>query len=443
MTLSIKSSVLSSWGNTYHSPCKVFRPESFDELSRLVRNNYPHGLSAFAYGLNYGDEAFNTGGHVVQTNRLDHILAFDENSGELVCEPGVTFRDLLSVFLPRGWMPPVIPGTLGASIGGAVANDVHGKNHHRYGSFGHHVQSVELVTPRGIYRVSPSEKADLFAATVGGLGLTGLMSKISMRLVKAVPSVEVEAKRVVLLEQWMELLTSVPPSIDFCAGWMDCLPMKNHIGRGILYTARFAPDVPIRFRSRQYPILPFSLVNPFMLRLFNEAYFHHVPENGKKYCQHLMDFINPLDKLKNWNQLYGSRGFYQLQCVFPYETSLPGLKSLLSLIERYHVYPGLAVIKSFHRESIGLLSFPMPGITLALDLKNNSESKKVFHEMMAIVREHQGRIYLAKDALLEQAAFQDFYPNYQVFNQVREKYGMKEYFQSDLSRRVGLNICSG
>ena len=439
-----KKAVLSSWGNHQRSDCLVFRPERTEELEVLLQKEHEGGIIAYANGLNYGDQAFNTNGHIIQTTRLDRMLSFDEKTGILVCESGVTFKDLLMTFLSRGWMPPVIPGTLNVTLGGAVANDVHGKNDHGYGSFGRHVLSIELITALGTKLLTPNQHTDLFFATIGGLGLTGVISQISLQMVKAPSSfVAVKTQRVKYLEQWIENLTNPSDKADFRAGWMDLSPQGIKTERGLLWSANFLNlakgKVAIPAAFRQYPAVPV----PFMqyttaLSCLNSVYFYSVPRKGKTQYQHLMNFINPLDKIKSWNKWYGRSGLYQLQCVIPNEAALSGLKTMMTCIKEKNARPGLAVIKSLSQEGPGLLSFTSPGITLAMDFHNRPDHKNTIKEITAIIQAHGGKIYLAKDALLDKAAFKKMYPNYEAFRMIREKYDLVNVFNSDLSRRLGI-----
>lgn len=431
-----KKATLSSWGNHQHSECAIFRPERMEQVYELLQQP---SLTILAHGnrLNYGDQAFNTNGYILQTNRLDRVLSFDENTGILVCEPGVTFKDLLLTFLPRGWISPVLPGTLNASIGGAVANDVHGKNDHIYGSFGQCVLALELVTPAGIQCLTAEQNEDLFFATIGGLGLTGIISKITLQLVRThSETVEVTTKRIKHVESWLEAFAEL--NADFFAGWMDLSKVGVASTRGLLWTAHFSLEEKKKANIRQYKALPIPLMNSMTLRWFNRLYFHQIFKQKEKQYKHLMDFINPLDKIKSWNKWYGRDGFYQLQFVLPKNAALSGLKEIIALIKQKNVEPGLAVIKQFSRKGRGLLSFTSPGITLAMDFHNRPHHKKIIAEITAIVNAHSGKIYLAKDALLDRTTFQNMYPEHDNFRKIREQYGLSGVFCSDLSRRLGI-----
>lgn len=430
-----KKMTLSSWGNHQQSLCEVFRPEKLEDL--LEENILNNGIIAQANRLNYGDQAFNTGGDVIQMTRLDRMLSFDEKAGVLVCEPGVTFHDILTTFLPKGWMPPAIPGTLNVSMGGAIANDVHGKNDVHYGSFGQHVLAIELLTPAGLQTITPHKNTDLFWATIGGLGLTGIITRLSLQLLPAASDMlMVKTQRIDNIEQWIDAFSeNRVKNHDFCVGWIDLSSRGVHSGRGLLWTADFYTEGKHKKpRDYLFTMPPLPLFQPQLLDWFNQGQFRFA--NDKPVVKHIMDFLSPLDSIKHWNRGYGKAGFYQLQCLLPFDTALSGYREILAFMTQQKIYAALSIIKPLFKTGQGLLSFPGPGVTLAMDFHNKPRHQQAIGDIMAIVQAHNGKIYLAKDSLLDVATFRAMYPEQDAFRTLRKHAALDTAFCSDLSRRL-------
>ncbi len=375
---------------------------------------------AYGLGRSYGDVCLNPGGLLWQTAALDHYLAFDDTTGILHCEAGVSLRDIQRLCVPRGWSLPVVPGTQFVTVGGAIANDVHGKNHHVAGSFGDHLRRFTLVRTDGSVReCAPGEP--MFAATVGGLGLTGVIVDAELQL-KRVPGpwLTVETLPYRDLHEFFELADASEAGWEHTVSWIDCLHRE---GRGIFMRANpaDAADVdrapPAPRAERRVPLVPpVSLVNRLSLRPFNALYY---ASKGRRATsvQHYESFHHPLDALMDWNRIYGPRGFYQYQCVLPFATGRDGIRSLLDAIAAAGMGSFLAVLKTFgQRASVGMLSFATPGVTLALDFPNEGErTLKLFASLDAIVREGGGRLYPAKDARMPRELFEAGYPRLAEF----------------------------
>lgn len=435
---------LSGWGRAGAARMQVCRPERESEIRAALGAADQASLIARGMGRSYGDAALNDGGRALLTRRLDRILSFDAGSGEVVAEPGVTFADLLAVFVPRGFMVPGTPGTGFATLGGALANDVHGKNHDRHGSFGDHVRWFELILSDGSRRrVSPESDPELFAATVGGVGLTGVVARICFALLPGASSrVMVQERRIADLEDFLAGFAEIRETATFSVGWIDALARGRSLGRGVLETAELARplDGPRpRPRSRRLPIdLPGAVMSPLGIRLFNAYYYHRVPRAGWQRVKPLQEFLFPLDSLLDWNRLYGRRGFYQFQCVLPDGTAAVGLRALLEEIGRARGASFLAVLKTLGRQGRGHLSFPMRGHTLALDFPRRDGTEELLRKLEALTLDHGGRIYLAKDALLSAEGFQRMYPKLAQFRAVVERVDPQGRFDSDLARRLGI-----
>lgn len=444
-TLPAKVMTLTGWSRSSRAKVQARRPERASQVALCLDGLGERGIVAHGGGRSYGDAALNDGGMVVLTTRLDRLLSFEPATGVVVCEAGVTFETLLDVFLPQGFMPPVSPGTAYATLGGAVAMDVHGKNHESAGSFGGHVLWLDLLLASGeLVRVAPDQRPELFEATIGGAGLTGLIVRLAVRLTPvASPWVRVTRRRMANLGAFIDGFEACRHAATWSVGWIDGLAKGPALGRGILETAEPAaagepaPKPPWR---RAVPFdLPGLALNPWSVRLFNEAYFRRVPANGRASTLPLRTFLYPLDALLHWNRIYGRRGFYQFQCVLPDETSRAGLRRLLETIAGAGSASFLSVLKTLGGAGRGHLSFPMRGYTLALDFPRTPANADLVRRLGALALDHGGRVYLAKDALLTPEAFARMYPDLPAFRRVlADLGGAGARFESDLARRLGL-----
>ena len=365
------SQCLESWGRyPKATPAKVTRLT--DRNAPLPQSDLP--LLVFGNGRSYGDVCLNDGGHLLLGRGLDRFIAFDAAQGILRAEAGVLLSEILDLIVPQGWFLPVTPGTRFVTLGGAVANDVHGKNHHRAGTFGHHVRAFELVRSDGSRRLcSPSENPDWFAATIGGLGLTGLITWVEIQLrAIAGPWIQAESRRFANLSEFFALSAAADTEHEFTVAWVDCAASGRDLGRGILLSGDFAPaSAGSGKRPKAHGLLnvpftpPVSLINPLSLRVFNALYYRK-PEG--RFLTHYEPFFYPLDAIGHWNRIYGPKGFLQYQCVLPPQVAEPALSELLARIAKSGQGSFLAVLKRFgEKPAVGMLSFPRPGVTIALD----------------------------------------------------------------------------
>lgn len=429
------------WGRWPAADGPAFRPERLSELTRLVQGG--GAWLARGAGRSYGDQAQISGGNLALTERLDRLISFDPANGELVAEPGVSFAALLKIFLPRGWMVPVSPGTGFATLGGAVANDVHGKNHDRDGSFGDHLLWFDLLMPSGdIHRIDPDSQPALFRATLGGCGLTGIITALCLRL-RRVPgnAVNLTETRMRDLDQFLACLLDARQNAAYSVGWIDALAEGRHLGRGILETAepadRLAPTPPEKGSSVSFD-LPGGALNRFSVKLFNHFYARRVPATGRQRLVSFAEFLYPLDAVGRWNRIYGKRGFHQFQCVLPDDQAAHGLPLLLETIAKAGAASFLAVLKSLGSQGRGYLSFPMRGFTLALDLPHRSGSLELLGRLERLVLDHGGRIYLAKDSAVSAAGLAAMYPDLTEFRTVLAELGGPARFTSAMAHRLGL-----
>jgi decaprenylphospho-beta-D-ribofuranose 2-oxidase len=430
---------LSGWGRAPRATVEAWRPEKPDEVRAVLDRGRP--TIVHAGGRSYGDQALNDGGEVLLTGRLDRFVAFDGDSGLLVVEPGVTFRDILRVFGPRGWQVPVSPGTGFATIGGAVANDVHGKNHDRKGSFGDHVAWVDLMLPGGtVRRIDRAGEPRLFQATVGGMGLTGVILAVAFSLVR-VPSdaIDLTERRMPDLDAFMAGLAAARETATYSVGWIDALAKGGQLGRGILETGEPAAvrlDRPSPKRRRVPLDFPSFALNPLSIRLFNMAYYARVPAAGRQRRVPVESFLYPLDALIDWNRIYGRPGFHQFQCVIPDEEAPLGMRRLLEAVSAAGAASFLAVLKTLGGEGLGMLSFPRRGFTLALDFPRRPATVELLGRLERITLDHGGRIYLAKDAVTSAGGLARMYPRLDEFRAVLAEIDPEGRMTSDMSRRL-------
>lgn len=429
----------SSWGKLpIVAPARVIRGDwRLQPLPELVADD---SLLPYGAGRSYGDSCINSDGSQVSTRQLNRFIHFDSQAGVLCCEAGVTLDEILQLIVPQGWFLPVVPGTRHITLGGAIANDVHGKNHHHAGTFGCHVRSLELLGSDGSRTpCSPAENSGLFSATIGGLGLTGLITFAEVGLVAISSSVMLSENVPFSSIQHFVQLSEDSASWDYTVAWVDSLAKGKHFGRGILTRSKHAEDNSgLALASQKVlpglPLTPpFSLVGNLSVTLFNRLYHYLQARKTGLREGHYQPFFFPLDSLANWNRIYGSAGFYQYQCVVPHEGGVAAIERLLGAIARSGQGSFLAVLKVFGDIlSPGMLSFPRPGLTLALDFPNRGETTlRLFEALDETVLACGGALYPAKDARMPATLFSAGYSQLDLF---REHVDPK--FSSAFWRRV-------
>jgi FAD/FMN-containing dehydrogenase len=390
---------------------------------------------AYAHGRSYGDSCLNADGILLHTKRLNHWLAFDPLQGIIRCEAGVTFKEILDLIVPHGWFLPVVPGTQLLSLGGAIANDIHGKNHHQVGTFGRFVKCFELLRSTGERLLcSPTEQHELFAATIGGLGLTGLITwaEIALMPIQS-PYLMVETIPFGSLAEYLEHAQASHVDYPYTVAWLDAMSQ----GRGIFIRAQHLAlerELPIKCRQGiSIPrYFPGGLLNAASLKLFNHMYYHRHSRHFKAQIVHYQDYFFPLDGILHWNRLYGKLGFIQYQCVIP-GTDMAIIQCLLRTIQAHAAHAYLSVLKSFGSlPSPGILSFPMAGMTVTFDFSlREPQIMQLCQTLDDIVCAHQGRIYPAKDARMSGDVFKLGYPAWQTW--LRHK---DQRFSSSFWRRM-------
>lgn len=416
------------------------------------RANAEPTLLARGLGRSYGDAALNGDGEVILQERLNRIRSFDESTGLLDCEAGVTVADILESFMPRGFVIPVTPGTRHVTLGGAIASDVHGKNHHCDGSILSFVDDISLMRADGCaVRCSRSEREELFLATAGGQGLTGIILDLRLRLRRVESSrVVVRTERARDLDHAFSIFDRLDAEHSYSVAWLDCTRRRAPIGTALVMHGRHAEigDLPAALRAapwelprqrvRGIPLFaPSFALNRLSVGCFNRL--HAWREREGVSLESFDHFMYPLDGLDRWNRLYGRRGFVQHQCVLPEATARAGIRRLLERTVRHDPTSFLTVLKRMGRESGGPLSFPMPGWTLAMDLPNTGESlRRLVRDLDEITLDAGGRVYLAKDSTLSPESFRAMYPRLDEFRRIKAEVDPWCRFDSTLARRLGI-----
>ncbi|MBU3057271.1 FAD-binding oxidoreductase [Pseudomonas indica] len=431
--------LIQGWGRYPSVNAVVEEPRTISDTIAVLTNSGP--LIGRGMGRSYGDSASSK--QVISTRALNHLKSFDQETGLLHCSAGITLGELLELFTPRGWFLPVTPGTKFVTLGGAIASDVHGKNHHLIGCFSEIVDSFRLLLASGeALECSREQNADLFFATCGGMGLTGLILDVCLRL-KPITSAYIEqtTHKATNLVEVMDLFDS-EQGATYSVAWIDCLAGDKNLGRSLLMTGEHSTEGGLelpRNRPINVPIdLPSALLNRYSVQAFNTLYYNRV--RTLHNCERVTyeSFFYPLDRILNWNRLYGKNGFVQYQFVIPKDAGRRGMHDILKRIASSHRGSFLAVLKAFGRENPNLLSFPMEGYTLALDFKISTGLFELLNELDAMVLDHGGRIYLAKDARMSEATFKRSYNRWEDFQTVRSQYGAINKFTSLQSHRLGL-----
>lgn len=431
-----------SWGRF---PKANHRLHSYTWRDEALPRDGVRGVLPYGQGRSYGDSCLNDGGTLVLTRGLNHFIEFGHHTGLLRAEAGVTLEEILSLVVPQGWFLPVAPGTQYASLGGGVANDIHGKNHHIAGTLGRFVTRFELMRSDGVKLIcSPTENDELYRATIGGLGLTGLILWVELQL-KPIrnPWIASETIKFGSLQEFFEISHESERDFEYTVAWIDCLSSGKNLGRGLFMRGNHAPaqiDIDRAIQKRKKFSVPvdapsFSL-NRLSLSAFNFAYYNKQLSAKRQSTIHYAPFFFPLDSVGHWNRIYGKQGFFQYQCVVPYtrsgtQSNSP-IKTILEEISKAGTGSFLAVLKTFGDiGSPGILSFPRPGVTLALDFPNTRKCRDLFDRLDEVVLREGGAIYPAKDARMSPELFKQAFPRWREFSQF-----IDPQFSSSFWRRV-------
>jgi decaprenylphospho-beta-D-ribofuranose 2-oxidase len=427
------------WGRHPRVQAEVTSPRSATACAAAIAAE--GSLIARGLGRSYGDSGLAP--RVLDTRYLDHFLAFDDTTGELTCASGVPLDDILRVFVPRGWFLPVTPGTRFVTVGGAIAGDVHGKNHHVDGTFTDHVTTIDLLLGNG-ERVfaSPTDNSELFHATCGGMGLTGVILAATLRLRPIRSSAIIETTvKAPDLDAVLDAFDA-NSAASYSVAWIDCLARGRHLGRSLLMLGEHADEGPLSgLPTKALPVpfdAPAAILNRASITAFNALFYAKALHARRTRRIPFASFFYPLDALTDWNRLYGKPGFVQYQFVLPAIAGVTGLRDVLERIAASGRGSFLAVLKAFGKGNDNHLSFPVAGYTLALDFKAEPAVFRLLDELDKVVLGYGGRHYLCKDARMGEATFKAGYPRWQEFEAVRAKYHAVGKFASAQSRRLGL-----
>ena len=450
---------LTGWGRTAPSVATVVAPAAAtvsgatrgsgaEAVERILERAGGRGVIARGLGRSYGDAAQNGGGHVVAMTGLDRILDIDPMAGTATVEAGVSLGALMEAVVPLGLWPTVSPGTRHVSIGGAIASDIHGKGHHRDGTFGGHVRSMDLISPGlGPVILGPETSPAEFWATTGGMGLTGIVLRATVDLLRIeTAAIQVDTYRTGDLDQTMALLSERDQRHRYSVAWIDCLATGASLGRSVVdfgdhATAADVPGAnPLRFIPPATlpgpPWAPSGLLNRLTVAAFNQAWYRKSPRAAEGYFVTLPTFFHPLDRVRGWNRLYGRRGFLQYQFVLP-DGEEATLRRIVEQLAESRAASFLAVLKRFGPSNPGPLSFPRPGWTLALDLPaTGPELASQLDRIDEMVAVAGGRVYLAKDSRLRPDLLEVMYPELPAWREVRARMDPSGVMQSDLGRRL-------
>lgn len=430
---------ISGWGRYPAIDANLYNFESEDEL--LAHLKVSHDYAARGLGRSYGDSSLAR--HIITSSRYRSFLRFDEQSGILSCESGVHLAEIINCFLPRGWFLAITPGTKYVTIGGAIASDVHGKNHHHDGCFSECVESMKVMQANGeIARCSKNENAELFYATCGGMGLTGIILEASIQLIP-VKSAYID-QTTIKAGNLAEIFDLFEDNINskYSVAWLDCLATGQHLGRSLFMTGEHSSKNDLGLDKKKYKSIPIDMpgftLNQYTVKAFNLLYYNRIMGKKKEDTVHLNTFFYPLDNILHWNRLYGKKGFAQYQCVIPKEASQEGMAELLKYISNKKKGSFLSVLKLLGKENRNWLSFPREGYTLALDFKMDSSLLEFLSELDKIVSDYEGRIYLTKDSRMSAGFFKNSYPDLGKFTKFRKETGASKKFNSLQSKRLGL-----
>jgi len=444
-----KMEKIAGWGNYPMSDSYVFQPSGESDLKKVLNKLkvIPRGL-----GRSYGDQAVNDAKHVAVCTKMNHFIAWDEAQGLLECEAGVSLEEIITYFAPKGWLPMICPGTKFVTIGGAIANDIHGKAHHIDGSFVNCVISFKIMLADGsTVEASRTENSDLFWANFGGLGLLGVIISAKIKLRK-IETTYFKQKSIVIknLDEMLEALDKYDHEYNYSVAWIDALAKGKKLGSGVLTLGNAAKldELPENLKKEPLKIhpkgklsvpmfMPNFTLNGFTVKILNRliAFVQNSPKNFVHYEK----FFFPLDAINNWNRGYGKRGFIQYQFVIPEENGRENVAKILEMIAGSGCTPFLNVFKRMG-DGQGILSFPFKGYTLAIDFPVTKNLKAFTKKLDAKVLEAGGRLYLGKDAMLDEQMFKSMYPQHKEWMAIKAKYDPSNVFTSNISRRLGLDL---
>lgn len=430
---------LKSWGQHPKVKHKIYTFYKEQQLTTLLKENKE--FITFGNGRSYGDSALNK--HIIHTNNFKHFISFNEKKGILHCQSGVLISDIIKTFVSKGWFLKITPGTKLITIGGAIASDVHGKNHHTEGCFSTCVEELNIMLADGkTKKCSKNKNKELFHATCGGMGLTGIIldAKISLKKInsKFINQTTIKTNN---LKETFDLFKKYATT-EYSSAWIDCLAKDKEIGKSLFIMGKFSEDGDLSFKEQKNLNIPLNLpsfiVNHFSIKFFNWLYYNKNSNKISKKKSDIDSFFYPLDKVKNWNRIYGKKGFIQYQFILPESVGYAGIKEILTIVSKKQKASFLAVLKLYGETNENYLSFPMKGYSLAIDFKIDDSIFDFLNNLDEIVIKYNGRVYLTKDARVSKKIFEQGYSKIDLFRKFRIKNKMHIKFQSLQSKRLGL-----
>ena len=428
---------LTSWGlyPKIHNDATIF--QSIDELKKFNSNSTEY--IPYGNGRSYGDSALNE--HILYAKPYNYFLDFDETTGILHLEAGAMLSEIVESFVPKGWFLKVTPGTKLITVGGAIASDIHGKNHHIEGCFSECVEEFNLLLPNNEL-VNVKKDDELFLATCGGMGLTGVITdaKISLKKINSqyIKQTTIKTRNLKETFEAFESYKNEPYSV----AWIDCLATQDEVGKCLLMVGDFADDGDLNYKQKPKLNIPFNFptfaLNNLSVKAFNYLYYNKAPDGVSKQKVSLDSFFYPLDAINNWNRIYGKNGFTQYQFILPKEKSYDGLLEILTKISQSKKGSFLAVLKLYGKQNKNYLSFPIEGYSLALDFKIEDGLFELLNKLDEVVQKYDGRIYLTKDVRVSKEFFESSYEDIQKFRDLRKKFGMDKKLNSLQSKRLSL-----
>ena len=436
---------ISGWGRSIREKCNLVEFNS-SNLKNIFKEKK---LIARGMGRSYGDSSIQRKQTINMVNHRQ-IIFFDKTKGILTVESGITIKDVINKIIPQGFFLPVTPGSKFVTIGGMVASNVHGKNHHIDGGFSNFIISFVLLSNNGKKKIcSLSKNKDLFLATIGGMGLTGIILEVTFSLLKI--ETNFISQNIICagdLRQTMKFF-SENSNIKYTVAWIDCLARNKKLGRSIIFLGEHLTSEQLKKSSSNYAYsendgnllsipfqMPSFILNNFTIRIFNFFYYHILKKKSSSIVS-IDKFFYPLDKIKNWNLIYGKKGFLQYQFVIPLNKSYEGITEILQILEKYKTYPFLTVLKQFKKKDIGILSFPIKGYTLALDFPITDKIYEVLNKLDDLLIKYKGRIYLTKDSRIPSSKFHLMYKK-EIKKFLNNKYMKNRKFNSHQSERLGI-----
>ena len=438
--MDIKKISLSGWGNNISIFSNVYNPENNDEIINIILKNKISNFITRGLGRSYGDSSL--ADNVISLENYKKVFTFDKSEGILECSSNYSLGELMKIILEKGWFFNVTPGSKFVTIGGAIASDVHGKNHHLDGSFSNYVISLKIITAEGkLYNCSKNENSQLFQATCGGMGLTGIIASAKIQLLK-VKSKFINT-HIVKTKNLNETINKFKQLNDnkYLIAWIDTSAKNEAKGRSIIFIGNHSEDGNLEYSEKRTISIPAKfpgfILNKYTIKLFNKIYYHF-HKHKKKFKQNLNNFFYPLDNINNWNNLYGKNGFTQIQVLIEERDPEIILDKILDFFQKREQNSFLGTIKEFGKGNNNYLSFPHKGYTLTLDLKMSKKFNKIYQEFEDLLKNHKTKIYLTKDSFMSEQYFKKAYNNYDKFKEIKSKYDPLNLINSFQSRRIGI-----